>query len=234
MKAKFYYLLLIGFVLVFGSCSKSRDLTCPSFKEKRNFDISFDFLKSHKSHSKHKPSTRNVAKNNAIQGFYNEAIAVEGIDKITPSISGLTASATNELVLPEFSHAITKAKSAENPATENAQVHKKLSLKDKAKLYVAKKVVEKQLKKLDQQQAQLSNADLDDQPAGGGKSQLIALLLCVFVGGLGIHRFYLGYTTIGIIQLLTAGGCGIWALIDLIRIITGDLKPKNGNYTETL
>lgn len=107
-------------------------------------------------------------------------------------------------------------------------------MKEKAKFYVAKKVFEKQLKKLDQQQDQLSNADLDDHPAGGGKSQLIALLLCIFFSGLGIHRFYLGYTTIGIIQLITLGGCGIWALIDLIRIITGDLQPKNGNYTETL
>lgn len=68
----------------------------------------------------------------------------------------------------------------------------------------------------------------------GGKSQLVALLLCIFVGALGIHRFYLGYTVIGIIQLLTLGGCGIWALIDLIRIITGDLKPKDGEYEEEL
>lgn len=70
--------------------------------------------------------------------------------------------------------------------------------------------------------------------AGGGKSQLIALLICFFVGGIGIHRFYLGYTWQGVVQLLTLGGCGIWALIDLIRIITGDLKPKNGEYTDKL
>lgn len=62
------------------------------------------------------------------------------------------------------------------------------------------------------------------------KSQLVALLLCLFFGVLGIHRFYLGYIGIGIIQILTAGGCGIWVLIDLILIITGDLKPKNGEY----
>jgi TM2 domain-containing membrane protein YozV len=62
------------------------------------------------------------------------------------------------------------------------------------------------------------------------KSQLVALLLCFFFGVLGIHRFYLGYIGIGLIQLFTAGGCGIWALIDLILIITGDLKPKNGEY----
>lgn len=69
---------------------------------------------------------------------------------------------------------------------------------------------------------------------GDGKSQVIALILCIFVGVLGIHRFYLGYTLEGVLQLLTGGGCGVWALIDLIRIITGDLKPKNGDYTETL
>jgi TM2 domain-containing membrane protein YozV len=70
--------------------------------------------------------------------------------------------------------------------------------------------------------------------AGGGKSQVIALILVLAVGVLGIHRFYLGYTWQGIVQLLTLGGCGIWSLIDLIRIITGDLKPKDGEYETTL
>ena len=70
--------------------------------------------------------------------------------------------------------------------------------------------------------------------AGGGKSQLVALLLCAFLGGLGVHRFYLGYIWQGVVQLLTAGGCGIWALIDLIRIITGSLVPKGGSYAKTL
>ena len=68
----------------------------------------------------------------------------------------------------------------------------------------------------------------------GGKSQVIALILVLVAGGLGIHRFYLGYTWQGIVQLLTLGGCGIWAIIDLIRIITGDLKPKDGEYETTL
>lgn len=67
-----------------------------------------------------------------------------------------------------------------------------------------------------------------------GKSQLTALLLCIFVGWLGIHRFYLGYIWQGIVQLLTFGVFGIWTLIDLIRIITGDLQPKNGAYGKTL
>jgi hypothetical protein len=71
-------------------------------------------------------------------------------------------------------------------------------------------------------------------PAGGGKSQLTATLLCFFLGGLGIHRFYLGYTWQGIVQLLTLGGLGIWSLIDFIRILTGSLQPKNSDYEKTL
>jgi TM2 domain-containing membrane protein YozV len=67
---------------------------------------------------------------------------------------------------------------------------------------------------------------------GKGKSWIVALLLAFFLGALGIHRFYLGYTTIGIIQLLTAGGLVIWALIDFIRILIKDLKPKDGDYTD--
>ena len=70
--------------------------------------------------------------------------------------------------------------------------------------------------------------------ASGGKSQLTAVLLCFFLGGLGVHRFYLGYTWQGIVQLLTLGGLGIWSLIDFIRILTGSLQPKNGDYEKTL
>lgn len=68
----------------------------------------------------------------------------------------------------------------------------------------------------------------------GGKSQLTAVLLAFFVGGLGIHRFYLGYTWQGVVQLLTLGGLGIWSLIDFIRILTGSLQPKNSEYEKTL
>lgn len=58
------------------------------------------------------------------------------------------------------------------------------------------------------------------------EEQIIAAVLCFFLGGLGVHRFYMGYTWQGVVQLLTGGGCGIWALIDLIRILTGSLKSK--------
>lgn len=80
-----------------------------------------------------------------------------------------------------------------------------------------------------------NNDDLTSPAAlGSDKSQVIALILVLLVGGLGIHRFYLGYTWQGVVQLLTLGGLGIWSLIDLIRIITGDLQPKDGSYSKTL
>lgn len=63
-----------------------------------------------------------------------------------------------------------------------------------------------------------------------GKNKTVAIILSLFLGGLGVDRFYLGYTGLGIVKLLTLGGLGVWALIDLIRIITGNLKPKDGNY----
>ncbi|GAA3949322.1 TM2 domain-containing protein [Hymenobacter algoricola] len=69
-------------------------------------------------------------------------------------------------------------------------------------------------------------------PAAEGKSQTVAAVLCFFLGWLGVHRFYLGYVGMGILELLTLGGFGILTLIDFIRIITGDLKPKDGDYTE--
>lgn len=60
------------------------------------------------------------------------------------------------------------------------------------------------------------------------KDWLTTLLLCIFVGGLGVHRFYTGHIAIGVVQLLTAGGCGIWWLVDLIMIITDSYRDSNG------
>lgn len=109
------------------------------------------------------------------------------------------------------------------PGKVKEMTGQKLKFKQVVTLKAAQKAIRKEM-----------GQDGDD-PAGAAKSQLVALLLCIFIGELGIHRFYLGYTTIGIIQLLTLGGCGIWALIDLIRIITGDLKPADGSeYNPTL
>ena len=59
-------------------------------------------------------------------------------------------------------------------------------------------------------------------------SRTVALLLAFFLGVLGVHRFYVGKVGTGILQLVTIGGLGIWALIDLILIAAGASTDKQG------
>jgi len=58
---------------------------------------------------------------------------------------------------------------------------------------------------------------------------ITCLLLCWFLGIFGVHRFYTGHTALGVFQLLTLGGCGIWTLIDFIIIVSGNFKDAQGN-----
>lgn len=64
---------------------------------------------------------------------------------------------------------------------------------------------------------------------GKGKSWLVTLLLCIFIGYLGVHRFYTGSIGIGLLQLFTGSICGIWWFIDLILILVGSYRDGNGN-----
>lgn len=65
-------------------------------------------------------------------------------------------------------------------------------------------------------------------PTGVQKDWLTTLLLCLFLGGFGVHRFFTGHTGTGVAQLFTLGGCGIWALYDLIMIATGQFRDASG------
>ena len=60
------------------------------------------------------------------------------------------------------------------------------------------------------------------------KAMVPAALLCFFLGVLGVHRFYVGKIGTGILMIVTLGGLGFWALIDLVMIIVGSFKDKNG------
>jgi TM2 domain-containing membrane protein YozV len=101
--------------------------------------------------------------------------------------------------------------------------------------HTTRKVLRQELKR------QLASAPKEQ--VASGKSQLVALLLVIFLGGLGIHRFYLGYIGRGILYIglavtsfLIVPAIALLALliIDLIKIITGSLKPKGGEYAKTL
>jgi TM2 domain-containing membrane protein YozV len=60
------------------------------------------------------------------------------------------------------------------------------------------------------------------------KTFTTTLILSILLGGLGVDRFYLGYTKLGILKLITLGGCGIWSIIDIVNIATGKLGDAQG------
>ena len=74
----------------------------------------------------------------------------------------------------------------------------------------------------DSNTGQLSSSEISP------KSRLVAVLLCFFLGVFGAHRFYVGKIGTGILMLVTVGGLGIWALIDLIFVVVGSFRDKEG------
>lgn len=65
-------------------------------------------------------------------------------------------------------------------------------------------------------------------PNQEGKPFIVTAMLSYFLGPLGVDRFYMGYIGLGILKLITIGGCGIWYLIDLILILTNNLRDSKG------
>ena len=60
------------------------------------------------------------------------------------------------------------------------------------------------------------------------KKRLLMAILCFFFGVFGVHRFYAGKIGTGILQLVTLGGLGIWALVDFLMILSGAFTDKEG------
>ena len=76
----------------------------------------------------------------------------------------------------------------------------------------------------DSQKNKLLKSDFQSQ-----NQWIVVLLLAFFLGIIGAHRFYVGKNGTAVLMILTLGGFGLWLLYDLIIIITGNFKTKEGN-----
>ncbi len=77
-------------------------------------------------------------------------------------------------------------------------------------------------------QQQGNTSQYNVQTGNAGREWVVSILLSYFLGALGVDRFYLGYTGLGILKLLTCGGCGLWALIDFLLIGFNAIRDASG------
>ena len=69
---------------------------------------------------------------------------------------------------------------------------------------------------------------LDSSTKTNSIDWLALFLLTFFVGIFGVHRFYVGKIGTGVLMLITLGGLGVWFLVDLILVVTGQFTNKDG------
>jgi TM2 domain-containing membrane protein YozV len=216
--------LLSGIIIasiILASCSTSDKVVSNNLIQKRKYNKGF-YL-----------STKGNVKKTETLDKTNFASAEKSLTATYPEVAEVAAVEFNQqiesTVVSNSSVAVENISSAKVANTSNEISEIAVSEQLAQRL---ENLDSKEIAKIEKKAAKVEKAVASKSM--GGDNQIIALVLCLLVGGLGIHRFYLGYIGIGVAQLLTAGGCGIWALIDLVRIITGDLKPNGGRYSKTL
>ena len=74
----------------------------------------------------------------------------------------------------------------------------------------------------------IRKAEVPSNSEPSDKDFITTLLICVFLGGLGAHRFFVDKSDTGILMLVTLGGLGIWWIIDILLIVTGSFEDNEG------
>lgn len=172
--------------------------------------------------------------------FNNSAPAYLGSEQVHVPVAAAPAPSTAPTAASPAALQVAEAEPVRHTARHSAhRAHAHAAAKAEFKAPVVAGT--EQAVKIDHKAAKAIKKELKRQLAAApqsttaeGKSQIVAAVLNFFLGFLGIHRFYLGYVGMGILELLTLGGFGILSLIDFIRILIGNLKPKNGEYAKKI
>ena len=229
MKKIYLLTFIIGFL---ASCSTTTDVVSNKRIQKRKYNKGFNF----KSHKKSNPIIAlNINKklntineeliNNSKVGSNDYLMASEDliIDQSFKSefeklklLTPVTTKKINTINLNENNNVNIKAlKEIKNNILNNKTLEEeKIELISSNK---HNKKVKKVVKKIVKSG---NNTPLTDD------EKLIAIILLVFLGVVGAHRFYLGDIGMGVLYLLTGGLCGIGVLIDLIKLLTDKMEKK--------
>lgn len=208
------FLALIAMVFLFAACSTPKYYV---FKTVKNTPLE----KSEAGKEEKAAPVKQLAQDPDEAVAVNEAGAMEEEEK-------MAVASVEKTAVPLNLEKINQKMAEKAKATPVKQ--EKVSKFDQIKTAIQ---IKKELKKIEKQK----NVSQDPETTGKSKNQLVALLLGIFLGGFGVHRFYLGYTWQGIVQILLAltsflivPGIALlaWVIVDVIRIATGRLQPKKG------
>ena len=252
MKKIKLFLSVILTIVFFASCTTSNRVTDGRFFQKRKYNKGFHINST--SRVKAKETTVNYDLAVAEQAVVENQVEETTKPIVQEKTTDLSyTSKQEEVIIPNESNYASKQ--------ETIVPNKQNYVSSEEILAANTKIIEKTKLETKQAKKELKNPKQASPSAkSAGDNQLVALLLCLFLGMFGVHDFYLGHITNGILKLLgillyvvlvvlgaallspfliTLGyivvvALGIWVLIDLIRIITGQLQPKGGRYSSTL
>ena len=217
MKKIYSFLLVIA---VLASCSTSNDVVSNKKVQKRKYNkglyikankkntLSFNFLKWEKTNN-------TIAKNNP--------------EKISSNKDLLMASKEIKSIPLVYSNPEVTALSNK---IDEVLSDNKTSKKDKVKLSEIRKI-KKEVKALKKQLKDENKITSNTESQGPDKKTAIILCCIGFAVIAGLHRLYLGYYGLGILYILTGGLCLIGTIIDLIKLLNGDLQPNGGSFDES-
>lgn len=229
-------ILMTILVIVISACSSNRQFSkCPDFKQSQ--PLSFKIKKQKKNRKikreiglikPHKNETTIIDAPRTIRAISFKGASLNSNLRIKSEVSAILQTPPSIRQSPLISNVSSPIEQIELSNNRSIKALKKVVIKKQERFLLSSK----SLNSLGQKKRTLEQSSQSVESKG--KSQVVALLLALFLGLLGIHRFYLGYVGIGIIQLLTLGGLGIWTFIDFVLIQTGVIQPKEGPYEEEL